>query len=136
MLSSPAIVRYMLQCWFGLPRKRFCGRGLGYERMNWFGTHHDSEVVGQEKGLGKSYWRLENMLLDIWYQHIREASKMLQGYKRCLQSKMLRTTRCCRGTRDHKDQQQRLIHHSPPKSCASSCGKIGPSQSWSKAQGT
>ena len=26
--------------------------------------------------------------------------KMLQGYKRC-----------CRGTRDHKDQQQRLIHH-------------------------
>jgi len=33
-----------------------------------------------------------------------------------LQSKMLRTTRCYRGTRDHKDQQQRLIHHMEARS--------------------
>jgi len=37
--------------------------------------------------------------VKLMYEKYPE-SKMLQGYKGCLQSNMLRTTRCCRGTRD------------------------------------
>ena len=34
-------------------KKKVLWTELDYERMNWCSTHHDSEVVGQGKGLGK-----------------------------------------------------------------------------------
>src|SRR6185312_6966043 len=82
----------------------------------------------------------------------KDAKMLVKRTKaRCCPSKLTVLARCCPSKLKYAKgiyalvlartlclihPAQRLIHHSPPKSCASSCGRIGPSRSWSRAQGT
>ena len=53
----------------------------------------------------------------------------LKGQQDCVLDAVL-------GGDPQRPRVHKLIHYSPPKSCASSCGKIEPSRSWSRAQRT
>ena len=99
---------------------------LGVGTIFWFISHI---MPYQPEGLGIHIYRL---LFSQAYANMLVRDASLRCCPQRPPCSRVTRTMCCSPT---KATVQRFIHHSP-KSCASSCGKVEPSRSWSRAQGT